>query len=151
MTKRSALTLVLATPDNGDIADMLTRLEAVSHPLPEPVMTSGPGADSPDAKDSDRRRARRRPAEQFGQDLRISLPGAAEARAIDVSSTGVLAETTQRLCPGRTVDLFLRLNGTRRVVRARVVRSTVHAVSPRTIFRAALQFEDACTLPECAD
>jgi hypothetical protein len=108
-------------------------------------------AGEPAPQDADRRRAMRRPAEQFGQDLRISLPGAAEARPVDISATGVLAETSHRLCPGRTADLFVQLNGIRRVLRARVVRSAVHALSPRSLFRAALQFEEPARLPECEE
>jgi hypothetical protein len=152
MRTPAAMTLVLDAPDATSMDNMLTRLQAVSQPAPDAAAVD---ATTPPRSElvpgTDRRRARRRPADEFAQELRISLPGAAEARAIDVSSTGVLTETTHRLCPGRTVDLFLRLNGTRRVVRARVVRSAVHAVSPKPIFRAALQFEDACRLPESED
>jgi hypothetical protein len=115
----------------------------VLEPVPSPAATREPARDA-----IDRRLAVRRPAEQFGQDLRISLPGAAEARPVDVSATGVLTETSHRLCPGRTVDLFVKLNGIRRVLRARVVRSAVHALSPRPLFRAALQFEEPTRLPE---
>lgn len=97
----------------------------------------------------ERRQARRLTPEEFAADLRLTVAGAAEAKTINLSATGVLTETTQRLCPGRVVDLFLRFNGVRRVVRARVVRCSVHAVSPRPLFRAALQFEDPCRLPEC--
>lgn len=140
-------------PDLGDlIVD-----EQLRHLSAGTTATAAPAADAPAPApaqepaldDVDRRQATRRLAAELGQDLRISLPGAAEARPVDVSATGVLTETTHRLCPGRTVDLFLRLNGVRRVLRARVVRSTVHALSPRPLFRAALQFEDPGRLPEC--
>jgi len=52
------------------------------------------------------------------------------------------------LCPGRTVDVFLRYGGIRRVLRATVIRSTMHAVAPNPVFRAALQFEDVLKLQD---
>jgi hypothetical protein len=69
-------------------------------------------------------------------------------RLVNLSSTGLLAETNQRLCPGRTVDVFLRYGGIRRVLRATVIRSTMHAVAPNPVFRAALQFEDVLQLQD---
>lgn len=145
----SALTMVCESLD-----DLLARLDAECHPTAEPppltiLPVQETKAAPASAADVERRQSRRRPAEEFGHDLRLTLPGVAEARPIDISATGVLAETTHRQCPGRTVDLFLRINGTRRVVRARVIRSVVHAISPRPLFRVALQFEDHSGLPEC--
>jgi hypothetical protein len=146
----------IETADIPDLSDLLVDEVLLSEPsgnravAPSAAATPTPARIVQPALDSlDRRRAPRRLAAEFGQDLRISLPGAAEARPVDISATGVLTETTHRLCPGRTVDLFLRLNGVRRVLRARVVRSSVHALSPRPLFRAALQFEDPGRLPEC--
>ncbi len=98
--------------------------------------------------DRERRGAQRRAPDELAQDLRLTIAGAAEARPIDVSASGVLTETTQRLCPGRTADLFVRFNGIRQVIRARVVRSFVHALSPRLLFRTALQFEKPLPLPD---
>ena len=69
-------------------------------------------------------------------------------KLVNLSATGLLAETSQRLCPGRTVDVFLRYGGIRRVLRATVIRSSMHAVAPTPIFRAALQFEDVLTLQD---
>ena len=42
--------------------------------------------------------------EELARDVRVTVRGAAEARAINVSETGVLAETTSRLRPGTVVD-----------------------------------------------
>jgi hypothetical protein len=69
-------------------------------------------------------------------------------RLVNLSRTGLLAETNQRLCPGRTVDVFLRYGGVRKVLRATVIRSTMHAVAPNPVFRAALQFEDELALQD---
>jgi hypothetical protein len=142
---------MMMTPSTDKLDNLIARLEADWQ-----AVTVSPGDGSvivpatvvEDAP-VDRRQARRLTPEEFAADLRLTVAGAAEVKPINLSATGVLTETTQRLCPGRTVDLFLRFNGVRRVVRARVVRCSVHAVSPRPLFRAALQFEDPCRLPEC--
>lgn len=96
---------------------------------------------------ADRRRAVRKEPHEFKSELRLAVAGF-PMRLVNLSSTGLLAETNQRLCPGRTVDVFLRYAGIRRVLRATVIRSTMHAVAPNPIFRAALQFEDVLTLQD---
>jgi hypothetical protein len=89
----------------------------------------------------DRRGADRRVPHEFKVELRLAVAGF-QMRLVDLSSTGLLAETTHRLCPGRTVDVFLRHGSVRKVLRATVIRSFIHAVAPNPVFRAALQFED---------
>ena len=95
----------------------------------------------------DRRDAPRVDARQLGGDVRLSIRGGADARPVDVSETGALAETTSRLRPGGVVELLLQINGIRRLIRATVVRSTVHSLGP-TIFRTAFKFDERTTLPE---
>ena len=95
----------------------------------------------------DRRDAPRLHADAVGQEIKLSIRGGADARAIDVSETGVLAETTSRLRPGGVVELLLQIDGVRRNLRATVVRSVVHSLGP-TVFRTAFKFEERTTLPE---
>ena len=84
---------------------------------------------------------------EFKVELRLAVAGF-PMRLVNLSSTGLLAETNQRLCPGRTVDVFLRYGGVRKVLRATVIRSSMHAVAPNPVFRAALQFEDTLALQD---
>jgi hypothetical protein len=95
----------------------------------------------------ERRGAVRKEPHEFKSELRLAVAGF-PMKLVNLSSTGLLAETNQRLCPGRTVDVFLRYGGIRRVLRATVIRSTMHAVAPNPVFRAALQFEDVLTLQD---
>jgi len=96
---------------------------------------------------SDQREARRLSPEQIAREVRVTVRGAAEAKAINVSETGVLAETTSRLRPGTVVELILTFDGVRRMLRATIVRSMVHSLNPTT-FRTAFKFEERTTLPE---
>jgi hypothetical protein len=114
-------------------------------PEPEPVKEEAPP--SPVAGRVERRGAVRKEPHEFKSELRLAVAGF-PMRLVNLSSTGLLAETNQRLCPGRTVDVFLRYGGIRRVLRATVIRSTMHAVAPNPVFRAALQFEDVLTLQD---
>lgn len=104
-------------------------------------------AEPPTAGRGERRGAVRKEPHEFKSELRLAVAGF-PMRLVNLSSTGLLAETNQRLCPGRAVDVFLRYGGIRKVLRATVIRSTMHAVSPNPVFRAALQFEDVLTLQD---
>ena len=53
----------------------------------------------------------------------------------------MLVETTRRLCPGKTTDVFVRLNGERRPMRVTIIRSTLHSLVPVPIYRTALHFD----------
>jgi hypothetical protein len=108
-------------------------------PPPEP-------AEAPPER-KERRGAERREPHEFKVELRLAVAGF-PMRLVNLSSTGLLAETNQRLCPGRTVDVFLRYGGVRKVLRATVIRSSMHAVAPNPVFRAALQFEDTLALQD---
>ena len=85
--------------------------------------------------------------EEVAREVRVTVRGAAEAKAINVSETGCLAETTSRLRPGTVVELILTFDGVRRMLRATIVRSMVHSLNPTT-FRTAFKFEERTTLPE---
>jgi hypothetical protein len=111
---------------------------------PEPPKPAGPAepADVADLRD-----APRLSPEQVAREVRVTVRGAAEAKAINVSETGVLAETTSRLRPGTVVELILTFDGVRRMLRATIVRSTVYSLNPTT-FRTAFKFEERTPLPE---
>jgi len=110
---------------------------------PEPTQASS----APEPGGPERRGAVRHEAHEFKTELRLAVAGF-PMRLVNLSRTGLLAETNQRLCPGRTVDVFLRYGGVRKVLRATVIRSTMHAVAPNPVFRAALQFEDELALQD---
>jgi hypothetical protein len=95
----------------------------------------------------DRREVARVAVTELGRDVRLSIRGGADAKPINVSETGVLAETSSRLRPGGAVELLLQIDGTRQRIKATVVRSTVHSLGP-TIFRTAFKFEERTKLPE---
>jgi hypothetical protein len=94
----------------------------------------------------DQREAPRLAPEDVAREVKVTVRGAAEARAINVSETGVLAETTSRLRPGTVVELILTFDGVRRMLRATIVRSMVHSLNPTT-FRTAFKFEERTALP----
>ena len=96
---------------------------------------------------AERRGADRRKPQEFKVELQLTVAGF-RMRLVNLSSTGLLAETNHRLCPGRTVDVFLRYGSVRKVLRATVIRSSVHAVAPNPVFRAALQFTDTLALQD---
>jgi hypothetical protein len=126
-------------------------VELVQAPPPEPPIEEGPAVavaeTSATPEQMERRGAVRKEPHEFKSELRLAVAGF-PMRLVNLSSTGLLAETNQRLCPGRTVDVFLRYGGIRRVLRATVIRSTMHAVAPNPVFRAALQFEDVLKLQD---
>lgn len=95
----------------------------------------------------ERREAPRVPVEAVGREVKLSIRGGSDAKPINLSETGLLAETTSRLRPGGAVELLLQIDGVRRSVRATVVRSMVHSLGP-TVFRTAFKFEERTKLPE---
>jgi len=134
------------TPDSTIAPEPVAEL--VQAPPPEPPQEEAPAvAEAAGSDQVERRGAIRKEPHEFKSELRLAVAGF-PMRLVNLSSTGLLAETNQRLCPGRTVDVFLRYGGIRRVLRATVIRSTMHAVAPNPVFRAALQFEDVLTLQD---
>jgi len=130
-------------------AVVVTDVAAPAAPA-EATPVADPPPDGPvttEAEGLERRGAIRREAHEFKTELRLAVAGF-PMRLVNLSRTGLLAETNQRLCPGRIVDVFLRYGGVRKVLRATVIRSTMHAVAPNPVFRAALQFEDDLALQD---
>jgi hypothetical protein len=153
--------LIVSLPE-GSLDDLFNGLEAslkqtptstttVPAKDPEPVEANQPEPPKEEAPAApvrvERRGAVRKEPHEFKSELRLAVAGF-PMRLVNLSATGLLAETNQRLCPGRTVDVFLRYGGIRRVLRATVIRSTMHAVAPNPVFRAALQFEEVLKLQD---
>ena len=141
---------IVSMPE-GSLDDLFADLEASLKPnapaAAEAAKVDAPPPAAPAPVRVERRRAVRREAHEFKTELRLAVAGF-PMKLVNLSSSGLLAETSQRLCPGRTVDVFLRYGGIRRVLRATVIRSSMHAVAPTPVFRAALQFEDVLTLQD---
>ena len=135
---------------SNDLDALFAELEAgFGQPEAAPAEVVETLVDEPIAPEGspDQREARRLAPEELAHEVRVTVRGAAEAKAINVSETGVLAETTSRLRPGTVVELILTFDGVRRMLRATIVRSMVHSLNPTT-FRTAFKFEERTTLPE---
>jgi hypothetical protein len=150
--------LVVKLPEEASLDDLIAGLEASRkvgpkpkteppEPKAEPPKPPQEELSPPQPQRQERRGAERREPHEFKVELRLAVAGF-PMRLVNLSSSGLLAETNQRLCPGRTVDVFLRYGGVRKVLRATVIRSSMHAVAPNPVFRAALQFEDALALQD---
>jgi hypothetical protein len=151
MTVRYQVSAGEGPVDSSDDLDTLfAQLEAELSPAAEsPAAAADPDAELLNELDGrpDQRDAPRLSPDEVAREVRVTVRGAAEARAINVSETGVLAETTSRLRPGTVVELILTFDGVRRMLRATIVRSMVHSLNPTT-FRTAFRFEERTTLPE---
>jgi hypothetical protein len=144
--------IVVKLSEEASLDDLIAGLEASWRAPIAPKTQAEPPAPAAEAppdspKQDERRGAERREPHEFKVELRLAVAGF-PMRLVNLSSTGLLAETNQRLCPGRTVDVFLRYGGVRKVLRATVIRSSMHAVAPNPVFRAALQFEDTLALQD---
>jgi PilZ domain-containing protein len=148
--------IVVQLPEEASLDDLFAGLEASHAPATDSVSAPEPPAPPapahvepppPPPQRPERRGAERKEPHEFKVELRLAVAGF-PMRLVNLSSSGLLAETNQRLCPGRTVDVFLRYGGVRKVLRATVIRSSMHAVAPNPVFRAALQFEDTLALQD---
>ena len=129
--------------DSLDLDAFFAQLEAqVASPAP-PETPAAPAA----AAVVERRDAPRVPVEAVGREVKLSIRGGSDAKPLNLSESGLLAETTSRLRPGGAVELLLQIDGVRRSLRAVVVRSMVHSLGP-TVFRTAFKFEERTKLPE---
>lgn len=88
------------------------------------------------------RRSRRTPA-QWEPIAKVRLRTGRDYVVVDISDSGLLLEGG-RLLPGTHVDLHVVTNDGRVLVRSRVLRVRVHAMTADTIiYRAALAFDRA--------
>ena len=91
---------------------------------------------------ADRRRAKRRILAAEEPLAHAKLRTGGQLVVLDASNWGALTETTERLLPGRQLDVHLMTHGGRVLVRGRVVRTYVCRLLPDVIYyRAALAFE----------
>jgi hypothetical protein len=92
----------------------------------------------------DRRRAIRRSVSSDEPLAHARLRTGGQLRVLDASSWGALAETRERLLPGRHLDVHIVATTGRVLVRARVTRAHVCRLTADTIdYRAALAFDFA--------
>ena len=139
--------LSTADTDIRDVHCMLDDLNldalfAAFEPEPEaPPADTKAAEESSASSGAERRQAQRLTATDLGREVRLTIPGAAQTALVNISETGVLVETTRRLCPGKTTDVFVRLNGERRPMRVTIIRSTLHSLVPVPIYRTALHFD----------
>lgn len=90
----------------------------------------------------DRRRAPRRVPAAAEPIAHVRLRGGREVAVLDLSSAGALVEGDVRLLPGTHVDVHVVTAHGRVLVRSRVARAYVAALSSeRVTYRSALAFE----------
>lgn len=95
----------------------------------------------------ERRRALRRAVAGHEPLATAKLRAGAQLRVVDASSWGALAETTDRLLPGRQLDVHIVTAEGRVLVRARVARSYVSRLEASAVhYRTALAFDRALDL-----
>ena len=90
----------------------------------------------------ERRRATRRPVAADEPLAHAKLRTGGQLVVLDTSNWGALAETTERLLPGRHLDVHIVTSGGRTLVRSRVVRAFVCRLQSDSIhYHAALTFD----------
>ncbi len=93
---------------------------------------------------TERRRALRRPVAADEPLARAKLRTGGQLRILDASSWGALAETTERLLPGRHLDVHVISAAGRVLVRSRIARARVSQLAADTVlYQAALAFDHA--------
>lgn len=98
----------------------------------------------------ERRRATRRPVAADEPLAHAKLRTGGQLVVLDTSNWGALTETSQRLLPGRHLDVHIVTPGGRTLVRSRVARAYVCQVQPDAIhYHAALAFEQALDTRPC--
>lgn len=101
-----------------------------------------------DATNNDRRRAKRRISGDVPSLWSVNLPVGGLVRLVNISSHGVLLETTSKIPPGRTVDLQLIGEGMDLSLPARTTRSEVAAVDGTGVrYRVAAVFSRELDMP----
>ncbi len=98
----------------------------------------------------ERRRATRRTVAADEPLAHAKLRTGGQLVVLDASNWGALAETTERLLPGRHLDVHIVTPGGRTLVRSRVPRAYVSQLQPDAIhYHAALAFEQAVDTRPC--
>ena len=98
----------------------------------------------------DRRRAARRVLSADEPLAHAKLRIGGQLSVLDASDWGALVEATERLLPGRHLDVHIVTAGGRVLVRVRVARAYVWHLLPDAIYyRAALAFEQPIDARAC--
>lgn len=98
----------------------------------------------------DRRRAARRILASGEPLAHAKLRTGGQLVVLDASNWGALTETTERLLPGRRLDVHVVTSGGRVLVRGRVARAHVCQLQSDAIYyRAALAFEQPIDVRAC--
>jgi CheY-like chemotaxis protein len=129
----------------SDSLCVTTALAPRTVPAPAPVVVAQSVVRRPHllggSEATDRRRARRRPATELPGLWAVRFPLCPEAKVVDISSTGVLVETSSKISPGGTLDLHVLGQNIDFRVTARMVRSEVASVDRLGVkYRAAAAF-----------
>lgn len=99
----------------------------------------------------ERRRATRRIVAADEPLAHAKLRTGGQLVVLDTSNWGALAETTERLLPGRHLDVHVFTSGGRVLVRSRVVRAYVcRVLSDAVHYHAALTFDHSIDASACA-
>jgi CheY-like chemotaxis protein len=130
---------------SSDSAGMTTVLAARKVQAPAPIVVAQSVVRRPHllggSEATDRRRARRRRAAELPGLWAVRLPLGPEAKVVDISSTGVLVETSIKISSGSTLDLQVLGQNVNLRVPARMVRSEVASVDHLGVkYRAAAAF-----------
>ncbi len=129
----------------SDSLCVTTALAPRTVPAPAPIVVAQSVVRRPHllggSEATDRRRARRRPATELPGLWAVRFPLCPEAKVVDISSTGVLVETSSKISPGGTLDLHVLGQNIDFRVAARMVRSEVASVDRLGVkYRAAAAF-----------
>ncbi len=129
----------------SDSLCVTTALAPRTVPAPAPIVVAQSVVQRPHllggSEATDRRRARRRPATELPGLWAVRFPLCPEAKVVDISSTGVLVETSSKISPGGTLDLHVLGQNIDFRVAARMVRSEVASVDRLGVkYRAAAAF-----------
>jgi hypothetical protein len=105
--------------------------------------TSAPGNGSPpDAPFTDRRRSARHTRFEEHRIVRARVRPGDDVSLLDVSAGGALVEAAYRLLPGACVEVLLRRDDTREVIRGSILRSSIARLrADVVIYRGAIAFE----------
>ena len=100
----------------------------------------------------ERRRATRRAVAADEPLAHAKLRTGGQLVALEASSWGALTETTERLLPGRHLDVHIVTHGVRTLVRSRMARAYVCRLQPDAIhYRAALAFDHPIDASACGN
>jgi len=98
---------------------------------------------------AERRRAPRKPRRELPWLSSVKLPWGLEVELLDISSTGMLIQTSAKFAPGSITQFELSGQGTKLTVPARFVRSEVATTDTHGVkYHAAVVFNTELSFPE---